>query len=140
MAAPTLNTARTLKTAQVFDEVYIGDVAAEDDASGKFGWGVTPVGKRTTYTETYNTPARTIPAATASTLVLTGTNIAAKTASLTLTDAVNTNAGTVATSLDQAQKDIGTALNLVSADVLALKKLVVALVQDMKALGFVKAA
>jgi hypothetical protein len=89
------------------------------------------------------------PTQTANTLVLTGTGIAAKTASLTLTDAVNTNAGTVATSLDQAQKDIGTAVNrlntnlastdtqlaALAADVILLKKVITHLIDDLQAAG-----
>lgn len=90
---------------------------------------------QTAITQTYSTADVTMPAATASTLVLTGTNIAAKTASLTLTDAVNTNAGTVATSLDQAQKDIGTAMNLITADVLAVKKLLNTVIDALQANG-----
>ena len=100
----------------------------------------------TAITQTYATAAASHPAVTttspSTTLVLTGTNIAAKTASLTLTDAVNTNAGTVATSLDQAQKDIGTAFNTLRvelaaavADILALKKLVNQVVDDLQAYG-----
>lgn len=91
----------------------------------------------TTYTQTYSTAAATVPAVPATTLTLTATNIAAKTPSVTLTDAVNTNAGTVATSLDQAQKDLGTAINLLAADVLALKKVVNQLINDLKLDGTV---
>lgn len=87
----------------------------------------------TAMTQTYATAAVTVPADISATLVLTGTNIAAKTASLTLTDAVNTNAGTVATSLDQAQKDIGTAMNIISADLLAIKKVVNTLIDALQA-------
>ncbi len=76
----------------------------------------------TAITQTYSTTATTMPAAVTD-LVLTGTNIAAKTPSSTLTDAVNTNAGTVATSLDQAQADLGAKINAINADVLAIKKL-----------------
>jgi hypothetical protein len=110
----------------------------------------------TTYTQTYSTAdvvvpdaTYTAPTQTANTLVLTGTGIAAKTASLTLTDAVNTNAGTVATSLDQAQKDIGTAVNrlntnlastdtqlaALAADVILLKKVITHLIDDLQAAG-----
>ena len=76
----------------------------------------------TAVTQTYDTTAATMPAAVTG-LTLTATNIAAATASDTLTDAVATNAGTVATSLDQAQKDLGTKINAINADVLAIKKL-----------------
>lgn len=110
----------------------------------------------TVITQTYSTASATVanatyaaPSQTANTLVLTGTNIAAKTASLTLTDAVDTNAGTVATSLDQAQKDLGTAINTLNvnlaaavtqlaalaADVLQLKKNVTQIVDDLQAYG-----
>jgi hypothetical protein len=44
-------------------------------------------------------------------LVLTATDIASKTASNTLSDSVNTNAASVGSSLDQAQKDLGTKIN-----------------------------
>lgn len=92
---------------------------------------------QTAFTQTYATTSTTVPNATAATLVLTGTNIAAKTASATLTDAVNTNAGTVATSLDQAQKDLGTQINANAADILALKKVVNALIDELQAAGMV---
>ena len=88
----------------------------------------------TAYTQTYSTADTTVPAAVAP-LVLTATNIAAKTASTTLTDAVNTNAGTVATSLDQAQKDLGTQINTLAADVLALKKVINSLIDDLQVAG-----
>lgn len=88
------------------------------------------------YTQTYSTAAKTVPAAVDD-LVLTATNIAAATASGTLTDAVNTNAGTVATSLDQAQKDLGAKINAINADVLALKKVVTAIIDDLQTLGLV---
>lgn len=77
----------------------------------------------TAITQTYSTADTVMPAAVGN-LVLTATNIAAATASDTLTDAVNTNAGTVAASLDQAQKDLGTKINAINADVLAIKKLI----------------
>lgn len=100
----------------------------------------------TAIAQTYSTAAASNPNVTttspSTTLVLTGTNIAAKTASLTLTDAVNTNAGTVATSLDQAQKDLGTAINTIRvelaaavADILAVKKLLNQVVDDLQAFG-----
>lgn len=76
----------------------------------------------TAITQTYSTTATVMPAAVTD-LVLTATNIAAKTPSETLSDAVATNAGTVAASLDQAQADLGAKINAINADVLAIKKL-----------------
>ena len=85
-----------------------------------FGMGSkTPVGAATTYTQTYNTAARTIPAATAAGVVTTGSTI-------------TTPYGYVGA----AQADaIPVAINALEADVLALKKVVVAIVQDITAVG-----
>ena len=72
------------------------------------------------YTKTYNTPARTIPAATAAAVATTA----------------STNTSPYGYS--QAQADgIVTAVNALEADVLALRKVVVALVTDLEALGLV---
>jgi hypothetical protein len=120
-----------------------GGYASEAHRKAIQGAGALP---GTAITQTYATTATTHPNVTttspSTTLVLTGTNIAAKTASLTLTDAVNTNAASVATSLDQAQKDIGTAFNTLRvevaaavADILALKKVVNQIVDDLQAYG-----
>jgi hypothetical protein len=119
-------------------------------ATQKLGFfGVTAVVQGTAYTQTaYATADKTVANITttspSTTLVLSGTNIAAKTPSLTLTDAVNTNAGTVATSLDQAQKDIGTAFNTLRVEVAALvadladvKQALNSVIDDLQAFGLV---
>lgn len=122
--------------------------STDTDATHLGFFGVTAVAQAAAITQTYNVAARSNPNVTttspSTTLVLTGTGIAAKTASLTLTDAVNTNAGTVATSLDQAQKDIGTAFNTLRvevaaavADILAIKKLLNSLIDDHQSYGLV---
>jgi hypothetical protein len=107
--------------------------------------GGTPVDAADTYTETYSTAARTIPAATVAAptaAVLTATNIAAKTPAALLTQST----GTAPTESDfnQLAMDLGTLVNsqrtqivALTADVLALKKLIVALVQDLKAVGLI---
>lgn len=143
MAAPTLNAARNIETARALTELFIGDVAAEDDATGKFGWGVTPVGKRTTFTETYNTAHRTLSNATyAAVTITTVATSVAKTNSSPYgfstgdADKVVTALGAIPTDLAA----LNTALAALAADVLQLKKNLVAVVQDQKALGFVKAA
>ena len=84
--------------------------------------------------QTYSTAANEVTAAPAA-LVLTATNIAAKTASSTLTDAVNTNAGTVATSLDQAQADLGAKINALRTTVIALEGVVNTIVDALQANG-----
>lgn len=109
----------------------------------------------TVVTQTYSTTVATVPNATyaaptqTANAVTFGTNVAAKTAALLLTDAVNTNAGTVATSLDQAQKDLGTAINTINTnltstnaklaalavDVLELKKLINLLIDADQSFG-----
>jgi multisubunit Na+/H+ antiporter MnhC subunit len=101
-------------------------------------FGVGPVTRASAYTQTYATADKTHADPTSAALVLTATNIAAKTASATLTDAVNTNAGTVATSLDQAQKDLGTMINALRVDVLDLKQLVNSVIDDLQAYGILQ--
>lgn len=86
-------------------------------------------------TQTFDTADPTLATPGAAALVLTGTNIAAKTPSATLTDAVNTNAGTVATSLDQAQADLGTMINSLRTDVVDLASFVNSVVDALQAKG-----
>ncbi len=86
--------------------------------SGAFGVnGATPVGKSSAYTKTYSTAARTIPAATVTAVDTTGSGLTAYGYSQTQADA------------------IPVAINALAADVLALKKLIVALVVDLEAVG-----
>lgn len=91
----------------------------------------------TAYTQTYSTAAAVVPAVPATTLTLTATSIASKTPSVTLSDSDTANAAAVAASLDQAQKDLGTAINLLAADVLAIKKVVNQLINDLRLDGTV---
>lgn len=86
------------------------------------------------WTQTYTTAAKTVPDAPAN-LTLTATAIAAKTASTTLSDSGTADAAAVADSLNQAQKDLGTQINTIAADVLALKKNVTAIIDDLQSLG-----
>jgi hypothetical protein len=94
-------------------------VAGDLSVGGKLGVnGSTPVGKSSAYTLTYSTQARTVPAATVA--------------------AVATTASTSSTPFGfaQAQADaIPVAINALAADVLALKKVIVALVADSQAVG-----
>ena len=157
MAAPTITFTYNIESGRAIGNLFVGD-STDLSAVSYFGWGVSPVSSasKQAMTQTYATADAEIaavtnvaPTETANTVVLTGTNIAAKTASLTLIDAVNTNAGTVATSLDQAQKDLGTAINRVNtnlastnvqlaalaADVLADKKNLNKVIDALQALG-----
>lgn len=84
------------------------------------------------FTQTYSTAAAVVPAAPTN-LTLTATAIAAKTASTTLTDSGTADAAAVADSLNQAQKDLGTQINTLAADVLALKKLVTQIIDILQA-------
>lgn len=78
------------------------------------------------YTLTYSTAARVVPAATAVAVATTGSSVGA---------ATNANVYGFTTS---AQADaIPVAINALEADNLALKKLVVALVNDLQAAGIV---
>ncbi len=116
-------------------------------AAGLVGfYGVTPTARRSAYTQTYATADKTHANATttgpSTTLVLTATAIAAKTASLTLTDADVTSLATLTGSVNQAQKDIGTAFNTLRVEVAAavadladLKQLVNAVIDDLQADG-----
>lgn len=92
-------------------------------------------GALTTYTQTYSTAAATVPAAISATLVLTATNIANKTASLTLTESDVASLAAMKVTNDQMAKDIGTAMNLISADLLAVKKLVNQIIDDLQLQG-----
>jgi hypothetical protein len=87
-------------------------------ASSKVGFfGVAPAAQPSAYTKTYNTALKTIANATAANVVTTG-------------------AGLASYGYTQAQADaIPVAINATQADVLALKKVVVALVTDLQALG-----
>lgn len=93
-------------------------VAGTLAVTGHVGFnGQSPVGKSAAYTKTYSTAARTIPNATAANVVTT-------------TPALTSYGFT------QAQaEEVLTAINATQADVLALKKLIVALVVDLEAVG-----
>lgn len=95
-------------------------VAGDLTVGGKLGVnGQAPVGKSSAYTLTYSTAARTVPNATVA--------------------AVATTASTQTSPWgygSQAQADaVPVAINALAADVLALKKLVVALIVDSQAVG-----
>lgn len=92
-------------------------------------------GSPVTFTQTYSTATSTQPAPTGAALVLTATAIAAATASTTLTDSQSDTAAHVADSLNQAQKDLGTAINKNTADILVLAKLVVQLIDVCQSAG-----
>lgn len=128
-------------------------------ATQKLGfYNATPVVQRTTYTQTNSTAARTVANATSAAvtptsaaLVLTATAIAAKTASLTLTDSDVASLAAMKVTNDQLAKDLGTMVNklttdlaavvadntLLRADVATLRGLVNSLIDDGQALGFV---
>lgn len=75
-------------------------------------YGTPPVGQAAAYTLTYSTAARTVPAATATTVATTAATL-------------------IAYGYTQAQADsIPVAINALEADVLALKKVIVALIND----------
>lgn len=89
--------------------------------TGAFGVnGATAVGKSAAYTKTYSTPARTIPNATAAN---------------STTVAVEISAGKWGYTTEAGAKGLVEELNKTQADVLALKKLIVALVEDLEAVG-----
>jgi hypothetical protein len=94
-------------------------VAGDLTVGGKLGVnGATPVGKSSAYTLTYSTQARTVPAATVAAVATTGST------------------STTPFGYSQAQADaIPVAINALAADVLALKKVIVALVADSQAVG-----
>ena len=92
--------------------------------------GKTPVGLATTYTQTYSTAARVIPAATFSPYTQTSSN----------TGVTNSSAYgfTTAAELEYLVTDIAGIITqeaALAADALALKKLIVAIVQDITAVG-----
>lgn len=88
-----------------------------------------------TLVQTYSTADQTLATPGAAALILTATNIAAKTPSATLTDANNASAATVATSLDQAQKDLGTMINSLRTDLVDLAQFVNSVVDALQAQG-----
>ena len=99
----------------------------------------------TAITQTYATAAASHPAATTSApaaLTLTATAIAAKTAADLLTDSDVASLAAMKVTNDQLAKDLGTKINALRtdhialiADVLALKKLVNQIVDDLQAYG-----
>jgi len=89
----------------------------------------------TAITQTYATADTTQPAPTAAALVLTATAIAAKTASLTLTESDVASLAAMKVTNDQLAKDVGTAVNKNTDDVLALNKVVVTLIDTLQAAG-----
>lgn len=94
-------------------------VTGDLTVTGKFAAnGATAQALSAAYTKTYSTAARTIPVATVAPVVTTGST------------------STTPFGYTQAQADaIPVAVNALAADVLALKKLIVALVVDLEAVG-----
>ncbi len=121
-------------------------LSSDSDATHLGFFGVTAVARAAAITQGYATAARANPAITttspSTTLVLTATAIAAKTASLTLIDIDPTSLVTIADTMSQDLKDIGAAYNTLRvelaaavADLLAVKKLLNALVDDAQGYG-----
>lgn len=148
MAVPTLNTYSVNHTAIAVRELYIGDETEINGTVGKFGWGVTPIAasSRATFTQTYSTASLTVANITtqspSATLVLSATNIASKTASLTLGQ--SSGSAPTENEFNQLAKDVGTAYNTLRvevaaavADILAMKKNDTAIIDALQALGIV---
>lgn len=83
-------------------------------------------------TQTYSTADVTIPASPAA-LILTATDIAAKTASDTLTDSAATNP--TEANFDQLSKDLGTKINAHRLDVIEVKEVLNTLIDALQAEG-----
>lgn len=91
------------------------------------------VRRQTAYTQTYSTAARTVPAAV--TDLTQATNISAATASSKLADGTNTvTAANYRTNL----KSLNVQIKAINADVLALKKVVTALIDDFQTAGMMQ--
>lgn len=90
-----------------------------------------------TFTQTYATASATHSDFTSGVVVLTATDIAAKTASLTLTDNDETSAATVKSTADQLAKDLGTNMNALRADLLNLKQVVNKVIDALQASNIV---
>ena len=96
-------------------------------ADGTLGfYGVTPVVRPSAYTQTYDTAARTVPAATA--------------AALTVADGAGTNDGTIGAitgdaSVIAAVQELSAQITALIADDLALKKVITAIIDDLQSLG-----
>lgn len=88
-------------------------------------------------TQTYATQAIEVPSPPAA-LVLTATAIAAKTASSTLSDSGTADAAAVASSLNQAQADLGAKINALRTQVVALTGVVNLLVDQMQSRHWVR--
>lgn len=91
----------------------------------------------TTFTQTYATADATHADLTSGVIVLTATDIAAKTASLTLTDNDETSAATVKSTADQLAKDLGANMNALRVDLVDLKGVVNSLIDALQAAGVV---
>src|SRR3990172_9493301 len=86
----------------------------------------------TSFTQTYSTADRTAANPTSGILVLTATDIAAKTASLTLTDNDETSAATVKSTADQLAKDLGANMNALRVDLVDLKGVVNSIIDALQ--------
>lgn len=107
------------------------DVDVTSAGAAKVGFfGVDPVQQRAAITQTYETAARVVPALTS--------------VALTVTDGAGTNDGTIAaitntaTTITAVQEIVANQTAL-RADVLALAKVINALVDDLQALGIIAA-
>lgn len=104
--------------------------------------GGTPVVAATTYVETYSTPARTIPAATYVDPTATITAVAPAGGTGAAAGGWDTaghrdTAITTINELKTLAESLKTQIIALGADVLAHKKLIVALVQDLKLCGLI---
>jgi hypothetical protein len=124
------------------------DLAVETSIQGNVGClvnfnGGTPVDAADTFTETYATAARTIPAATYSVYTVTTVATAVTKTNSSPYGFSSGDADKVVTALAAIPTDLAgmqVEIAALAADVLALKKLIVALVQDGKANGLIKTA
>jgi len=106
----------------------------------ELGIGKTPVGTASAYTKTYNTAARVIPAATA--VAVTQTGVAAATTGATTTTpagyTTTAQADAIRVGVNACIVDIAALVvenAQLAADVLALRKLIVAIVDDLEGVG-----
>lgn len=111
----------------------LGDLAVSGDAGFN---GATPVGKATAYTQTYSTAARVVPVATSHTITDSSGGSASTSALAAVTQAGNAGSADLAP-VQNNFATLAAELVLVKADLVAAKKVINSLIDDLQALGLV---
>lgn len=130
--AMTIDSAQDITLAEATD-LIIGTATGTKVGTGatqKIGfYGATPIVRPSAYTQTYSTASKTVPALTSATL--TDNTGGTATTTLAAIEATYTQA-----TIRNALASLASQINKLNADVLADKKVITALIDDLQALGF----